>query len=70
MNEISRKHGLSPATVNKCVTGKVIGLGSQLGGAQRYKDCYIVVISVEGGTEEEERNATASLEEKPKGPGR
>ena len=33
MNEITRKHGLSPSTVNKHVTGKVIGLGSQLGGA-------------------------------------
>ena len=37
MNEIARKHGLSPSMVNKRVTGKVIGLGSQLGGARRGK---------------------------------
>ena len=37
MNEIARKHGLSSATLNKLVTGKVIGLGSQLGGARRGK---------------------------------
>ena len=35
MNEIARQHGLSPATVNKRVTGKVTGLGSQLGGVRR-----------------------------------
>ena len=35
MNAIAREHGLSPATVNKRVTGKVVGLGSQLGGARR-----------------------------------
>ena len=35
MNQIAKNHGLSPATVNKRVTGKVIGLGSQLGGARR-----------------------------------
>ena len=34
MNKIARNHGLSPATVNKWVTGKVTGLGSQLGGAR------------------------------------
>ena len=31
-NYIAKKHGLSPATVNKWMTGKVTGLGSQLGG--------------------------------------
>ena len=35
MNSITKKHGLSPATVNKRMTGKVTGLRSQLGGAQR-----------------------------------
>ena len=35
MNEIARQHGLSPATVNKRVTGKVRGMGSQLGGVRR-----------------------------------
>ena len=35
MNQIAKNHGLSPATVNKRVTGKVTGLGSQLGGARR-----------------------------------
>ena len=35
MNSITKKHGLSPATVNKRMTGKVTGLGSQLGGARR-----------------------------------
>ena len=34
MNKIARNHRLSPATVNKRVTGKVTGLGSQLGGAR------------------------------------
>ena len=34
MNAIARDHGLSPATINKQVTGKVVGLGSQLGGAR------------------------------------
>ena len=37
MNQIAQNHGLSPATVNKRVTGKVNGLGSQLGGARRGK---------------------------------
>ena len=36
-NQIAQEHGLSPATVNKRMTGKVTGLGSQLGGAQRGK---------------------------------
>ena len=34
MNQIARNHGLSPATMNKWVTGKVTGLGSQLGDAR------------------------------------
>ena len=34
MNQIAKKYGLSPATINKRVTGKVTGLGSQLGGAR------------------------------------
>ena len=34
MNQIAKNHGLSPATVNKRVTRKVTGLGSQLGGAR------------------------------------
>ena len=37
MNQISRERGLSPATVNKRMTGKVTGMGSQLGGARRGK---------------------------------
>ena len=36
-NQIAREHGLSPATVNKRMTGKVTGLSSQLGGARRGK---------------------------------
>ena len=36
-NHIAREHGLSPATVNKRMTRKVTGLGSQLGGAWRGK---------------------------------
>ena len=35
MNQIARNHRLSPATVNKLVTWKVTGLGSQLGGARQ-----------------------------------
>ena len=35
MNQIARNHGLSPATVNKQVTGNVTGLGNQLGGARQ-----------------------------------
>ena len=31
MNQIAHQHGLSPATVNKRVTGTVEGMGSQLG---------------------------------------
>ena len=34
MNQITRNHRLSPATVNKWVMGKVTGLGSQLGGVR------------------------------------
>ena len=35
MNQIARNHGLSPVMVNKRATGKVIGMGSQLGGPRR-----------------------------------
>ena len=35
MNQTARNHGLSPANVNKWVTGKITGLGSQLGGARQ-----------------------------------
>ena len=35
MNEISRKRGLSPATVYKWMMGKLLGLHRQLGGMQR-----------------------------------
>ena len=35
MNTIARNHGLSPSTVNKRMTGKVTGMGSQLGGARK-----------------------------------
>ena len=34
-NQICRRHGLSPSTVSKWMTGKVQGLGLQLGGARR-----------------------------------
>ena len=34
---IAQEHGLSPATVNNRMTGKVTGLGSQLGGTRRGK---------------------------------
>ena len=36
-NQIAGEHGLSPATVNKRMIGKVTGLGYQLGGAWRGK---------------------------------
>ena len=36
-NQITQEHALSPATVNKRMTGKVTGLSSQLGGAWRGK---------------------------------
>ena len=35
MNQIARNHGLSPSMVNKRMTGKVTGMGSQLGGARK-----------------------------------
>ena len=34
-NQICKRHGLSPSTVSKRMTGKVQGLGPQLGGAKR-----------------------------------
>ena len=34
-NKICKRHGLSPSTVSKRMTGKVQGLGPQLGGARR-----------------------------------
>ena len=33
MNHITQNHGLSLATINKQITGKILGLGNQLGGA-------------------------------------
>ena len=36
-NQITREHGLSPATINKRMTGKVTGLSSQLGDTWRGK---------------------------------
>ena len=36
-NQICKQHGLSPLTVSKQMTGKVKGLGLQLGGARRYR---------------------------------
>ena len=34
-NQICKRHGLSPSTVSKWMTGKVQGLGPQLGGARQ-----------------------------------
>ena len=34
-NKICERHGLSPSTVSKRMTGKVQGLGPQLGGSRR-----------------------------------
>ena len=34
-NEISKKYGLSPSTVSKWMTGKVVGMGPQVGGVRR-----------------------------------
>ena len=34
-NKIARSFGLSPSTVSKRMTGKVVGMGSQSGGARR-----------------------------------
>ena len=36
-NEICEKHGISPSSVSKQMTGKVKGYGPQLGGARRGK---------------------------------
>ena len=34
-NEISKKYGLRPSTVSKRMTGKVVGMGPQVGGVRR-----------------------------------
>ena len=34
-HKICKRHGLSPSTVSKRMTGKVQGLGPQLGGSRR-----------------------------------
>ena len=34
-NQISKKYGLSPFTVSKRMTGKVVGMGPQVGGVRR-----------------------------------
>ena len=34
-NKIARSYGLSPSTVSKRMTGKVVGMGPQSGGARR-----------------------------------
>ena len=34
-NQISKKYGLSPSTVSKQMTGKVVGMGPQVGGVRR-----------------------------------
>ena len=34
-NQISKKYGLSPSTVSKRMTGKVTGMGPQVGGVRR-----------------------------------
>ena len=34
-NQISKKYGLSPSTVSKWMSGKVVGMGPQVGGARR-----------------------------------
>ena len=36
-NEICKKHGISPSSLSKRMTGKVKGYGPQLGGARRGK---------------------------------
>ena len=40
MNAIAREHGLSPATINKRVTGKVVGLGESTGWLKTGTCCY------------------------------
>ena len=37
-NEISKKYGLSPSTVSKQMTGKVVGMGPQVRGARKEKN--------------------------------
>ena len=34
-NQISKKYGLSPSTVSKRMTSKVVGMGPQVGGVRR-----------------------------------
>ena len=34
-NQLSKKYGLSPSTVSKQMTGKVVGMGPQVGGVRR-----------------------------------
>ena len=34
-NQISKKYGLSPSTVSKQMTSKVVGMGPQVGGVRR-----------------------------------
>ena len=34
-NNICDRHGISPSSLSKRMTGKVLGLGPQLGGARR-----------------------------------
>ena len=34
-NQISKKYGQSPSTVSKRMTGKVVGMGPQVGGVRR-----------------------------------
>ena len=34
-NQICKKYGIHPSTLSKRMTGKVVGMGSQLGGARR-----------------------------------
>ena len=34
-NQICKKYGIHPSTLSKCITGKVVGMGCQLGGRRR-----------------------------------
>ena len=34
-NQICKKYGIHPSTLSKQMTGKVVGMGCQLGGARR-----------------------------------
>ena len=36
-NQICKKYGIHPSTLSKRMTGKVLGMGCQLGGARRGK---------------------------------